>query len=88
MCENRVDPVNSPRPFFKRGVYTESDNAPARKIGSGYGETTTLYLQLRQPEEIYYDYTVPAQKNENISRKNKEKLIYLNRDLTLGSYGT
>ena len=30
-CENRVDPVNSPRPFFKQGAYTESDNAPARK---------------------------------------------------------
>ena len=27
----RVDTVNSPRPFFKRGAYTESDSAPARK---------------------------------------------------------
>ena len=27
----RVGTVNSPRPFFKRGAYTESDSAPARK---------------------------------------------------------
>ena len=32
-CENRVDPVNSPRPFLKRGAYTKSDNVPARKQG-------------------------------------------------------
>ena len=27
----RVGTVNSPRPFFKRGVYSESNNAPVRK---------------------------------------------------------
>ena len=29
----RVGTVNSPRPFFKRGAYTESNNAPVRKQG-------------------------------------------------------
>ena len=36
--------MNSPRPSFGRGAYTESDKAPARKIGSGHARLGAYFV--------------------------------------------
>ena len=42
LIPERVSAVTYPRPFFARGAYTASDNAPARKQGSGYARLALL----------------------------------------------
>ena len=42
--------------LFTRGAYTESDNAPAQKIGSGY---TRLCVTNVQVEAGHFNVTLP-----------------------------